>query len=155
MLVLFLCTVLANEGSHLSSGMAASPRVAVDVDLGDLRAFDAMWRKCVGSGHAALWSRADWRAHLKIVAEEIGFELVRGHGILDNSVMYYDACPNDGHHTHSNCPNPPCDKVTGVADGAGVGIDTMSCTPDKDAAIGSYVPTVSWLGLGSSPAHDA
>ena len=55
-----------------------------------------MWKKSVGSGHAALWSRADWRAHLKVVAEECGFQMVRGHGILDNQVMYYDGAEPNG-----------------------------------------------------------
>ena len=61
--------------------------LTVRVDASNTSAFDTMWRECVGSGHAALWSRADWREHIRMVSTEIGFHYLRGHGILDNAVM--------------------------------------------------------------------
>ena len=61
--------------------------LTVRVDASKTSAFDTMWRECVGSGHAALWSRADWREHIRMVSTEIGFHYLRGHGILDNAVM--------------------------------------------------------------------
>lgn len=98
-----------------------------------------MTSSLLNTGHAALWSRADWREHLKIVAAEIGFKHVRGHGILDNAVMFYDACPNDGKHTHANCPNPPCDAAAAAAAPVvRLGRDTMTCIADKNASMGSY-----------------
>lgn len=76
---------------------------------------------------------------MKIVAAEIGFKHVRGHGILDNAVMFYDACPNDGKHTHANCPNPPCDAAAAAAAPVvRLGRDTMTCIADKNASMGSY-----------------
>jgi hypothetical protein len=83
-----------------------------------------MYKECVGSGHAALWSRADWREHLRIVSAEIGFKHIRGHGIMDNAVMFYDACPNDGNHDHHY---PPGHKG-----------DTQTCIPNKNETMGSY-----------------
>jgi xylan 1,4-beta-xylosidase len=63
---------------------------------------DNMWRRAVGTGHAALWSRADWRAHLTRVRRDCGFEMVRGHGIMDNSVMYYDGADADANGRSEN-----------------------------------------------------
>ena len=113
----------------------------IGVDLGSLAPMNMMWQECVGSGHAALWSRADWREHLAIVSREIGFRFIRGHGILDNSVMFYDACPNDGNHEHSNPVGQPG--------------DTMSCIPDKNESTGSYWDAFSaydfMLSVGAKP----
>jgi len=44
--------------------------------------FTKFWKKCVGSGHAALGLRADWQEHLAFVRKELGFEYVRFHGLL-------------------------------------------------------------------------
>lgn len=44
---------------------------------------------CVGTGHAALALRADYRAHLSAVQRDIGFRSIRGHGILDDDVSTY------------------------------------------------------------------
>eukprot|EP01047_Picozoa_sp_COSAG01_P006656 COSAG01_NODE_244_length_20489_cov_21.366748_5_plen_1217_part_00 len=113
----------------------------VKVDLGSLAPMNMMWQECVGSGHAALWSRADWREHVAIVSREIGFRYIRGHGILDNSVMFYDACPNDGKHEHSNPVGQPG--------------DTASCIPDKNQSTGSYWDAFSaydyMLSVGAKP----
>ena len=35
---------------------------------------------CVGTGHAALALRSDYRAHLTAVQRDIGFRSIRGHG---------------------------------------------------------------------------
>jgi hypothetical protein len=40
--------------------------------------------ECVGSGHATLGLRQDWRAHLLRAHLDIGFQHVRFHGILDD-----------------------------------------------------------------------
>lgn len=41
-----------------------------------------VWKHTVGSGHAALALRHDWRRQLRQCHEELGFEHVRFHGIL-------------------------------------------------------------------------
>ena len=40
------------------------------------------WKHTVGSGHAGLALRADWRQQLKQCHDKLGFEHVRFHGIL-------------------------------------------------------------------------
>jgi xylan 1,4-beta-xylosidase len=47
------------------------------------------WRKCVGSGYAYLGLREDYRRHLEIVRRECGFEYVRFHGLLHDSMGIY------------------------------------------------------------------
>lgn len=44
------------------------------------------WSKCVGSGHAALSLREDWRKQLKKCREELGFEYVRFHGLFNDDM---------------------------------------------------------------------
>ena len=56
---------------------SAPQQLKVSVDGSSISTLDPMWKKSVGSGHAALWSRADWREHLKLVATNCGFEMVR------------------------------------------------------------------------------
>lgn len=55
---------MKHDDEHSSSAQ----RISVSVDGSSVSAMDPMWKKAVGSGHAALWSRADWREHLKMVA---------------------------------------------------------------------------------------
>lgn len=52
--------------------------VSVDMRGGATSAFNTMYQESVGTGHASLWSRADWRSHLKTVIGELGFKHVRG-----------------------------------------------------------------------------
>ena len=44
------------------------------------------WTKCVGSCHAATALREDWRKQLKTCRQELGFEYVRFHGLLDDDM---------------------------------------------------------------------
>ncbi|MGE5613722.1 MAG: GH39 family glycosyl hydrolase [Bacillota bacterium] len=44
------------------------------------------WTKCVGSCHAATALREDWRRQLKKCRDELGFEYVRFHGLLDDDM---------------------------------------------------------------------
>lgn len=44
------------------------------------------YEMCVGSGHAALALRADWQAHLRKCRDELGFEYVRFHGLLNDDM---------------------------------------------------------------------
>ncbi|WP_026487289.1 GH39 family glycosyl hydrolase [Caldanaerobius polysaccharolyticus] len=47
------------------------------------------WEECVGSGHAALALREDWRLHLKKCHDELGFKRVRFHGLLNDDMSVY------------------------------------------------------------------
>lgn len=48
--------------------------------------FPHFWEYCVGSGRAALALRADWQAQLKQCREDLGFQHVRFHGLLDDDM---------------------------------------------------------------------
>merc|ERR1719499_874451 len=61
-----------------------------------MKKFPHFWEKCVGSSHAALSTRADWREHLSQVRTDIGFEYVRYHAVLDDSSLYFSAPFNKG-----------------------------------------------------------
>jgi xylan 1,4-beta-xylosidase len=57
------------------------------------------WEECVGSGHAALTVRADWRAHLTRCARELGVKRTRFHGLLDDD---FDISLSDGSDDYVN-----------------------------------------------------
>ena len=42
-----------------------------------------LWSRCLGSGHAALTMREDWRNSVRTARHELGLQMVRFHGILD------------------------------------------------------------------------
>ena len=44
------------------------------------------WEQCVGSCHAVMGLRADWRAQLAKSHHELGFQYVRFHGLLDDAM---------------------------------------------------------------------
>lgn len=48
--------------------------------------FKHYWENCVGSGHASLALREDWRKALKKCHDELGFKYVRFHGLLDDDM---------------------------------------------------------------------
>ena len=48
--------------------------------------FPHFWEHTVGSGHATLALRADWRAQLSRCRRELGFRYVRFHGILSDDM---------------------------------------------------------------------
>ena len=58
----------------------------IKIDSSTTSPFYYFWDKCVGSGHAALMLRDDWRSWMKQGVDDIGFKYVRGHGILDDDV---------------------------------------------------------------------
>jgi xylan 1,4-beta-xylosidase len=55
--------------------------------------FPHYWEHCVGSCHAIMGTRADWRAQLEKCHRELGFQYVRFHGLLNDemSVCQKDA----------------------------------------------------------------
>jgi len=48
--------------------------------------FPHYWERCVGSGHAALALRQDWREQMKRCHTELGFRHVRFHGLLSDDM---------------------------------------------------------------------
>ena len=61
------------------------------------RAYPHYWEKCVGSCHAATLLREDVRHQIRKAHEEIGFEYIRFHGLLDDdmSVVIQQMMPFD------------------------------------------------------------
>ena len=57
------------------------------------------WEECVGSGHAALTVRADWRAHLSRCRSELGVKRTRFHGLLDDD---FDISLGEGQDDYVN-----------------------------------------------------
>lgn len=51
--------------------------------------FPHVWEECIGSCHAAVALREDWRRHLRQCRDELGFKAVRCHGIFDDQVSVY------------------------------------------------------------------
>jgi xylan 1,4-beta-xylosidase len=51
--------------------------------------FPHFWELCVGSCHAVMGLRADWRRQLKNAHAELGFQYVRFHGLLDDAMSVY------------------------------------------------------------------
>jgi xylan 1,4-beta-xylosidase len=67
-----------------SASVGKSAQVSVDVS--SARPTSGGWARCVGSGHAALALRSDWRAQLARASSDLGFEYVRFHGVLDDDM---------------------------------------------------------------------
>lgn len=67
--------------------MQTVPPVNVRVPVaGGSAPFVHTWKTCMGSGHAALGTRVDWRAHLSTAVSELGLRGVRMHGWLDDDM---------------------------------------------------------------------
>ena len=65
----------------------AGVNVSVTIDVHDTPTpFPPYWKRCFGSGHAALTLREDWQDHLKRARDELGLQGVRYHGILDDDM---------------------------------------------------------------------
>ncbi|MDT8304358.1 MAG: glycosyl hydrolase [Anaerolineae bacterium] len=61
------------------------PQFAVDFSQPS-QPFDHFWEHTVGSGHAPLALRADWQAQLRQSHQELGFQHVRFHNLLSDSI---------------------------------------------------------------------
>ncbi len=53
-------------------------------------AFDRSFQKCIGSCHAYLALREDYREHLRKIQMDIGFKYIRFHGVLCDGVGIYN-----------------------------------------------------------------
>ncbi|NDJ78412.1 MAG: beta-xylosidase [Chloroflexi bacterium] len=56
--------------------------------------FPHYWETVIGSGHAALGLRADWRQQLTWCQAELGFQYVRFHGLLCDDMSVYTQWSN-------------------------------------------------------------
>lgn len=64
-----------------------SDDVTADIDLASASVpFPHYWKRCFGSGHALLGTRADWREHLQLAVNELGLGGLRFHGTLDDDM---------------------------------------------------------------------
>jgi xylan 1,4-beta-xylosidase len=54
------------------------------------------WRTCVGTGRFALALRRDYQDSLAMVQADIGFRLIRGHGLLSDDVGIHRPYEHDG-----------------------------------------------------------
>lgn len=72
-----------------------SPSSTLTLDLNaPTTPFPHYWERCVGSDHAAMGLREDWRQQLKQCHDELGFQYVRFHGLLDNDMSVYSKWDN-------------------------------------------------------------
>jgi xylan 1,4-beta-xylosidase len=69
---------------------------------GAVTPFAHFWEECVGSCHAALGNREDWRRQLRQCREELGFRRVRFHGILDDDMSVFGRRAGHGHYSFHN-----------------------------------------------------
>ncbi len=78
-----LVALAAINGISRASAIDAS----FEIDLSQpTTPFPHFWSRCVGSGHAALALREDWRQALAQSQSALGWEYIRFHGILDDDM---------------------------------------------------------------------
>eukprot|EP01051_Picozoa_sp_SAG22_P029317 SAG22_NODE_10804_length_515_cov_0.985577_1_plen_106_part_01 len=77
---------------------AAAAAAAAEYTVGTAStSFAHHWEECVGSGHASLTLRADWRAHLTRARKDLGVKRTRFHGLFDDDFsMSLGADKGDG-----------------------------------------------------------
>lgn len=82
--LLLLLSVPSGAGA---APAAAQPTVEAMLDLdAQTSPFPHYWKRCFGSGHVLLGTRADWREHMARSAAEIGVEGLRMHGVMDDDL---------------------------------------------------------------------
>lgn len=83
----------------LSAHVPVQPGTPVRLDVhagtGEVRPFRHWWKTAVGSGHAALTLRSDWRAHMAMARHSCGFESVRFHGVFMDDMISVRPTNND------------------------------------------------------------
>ena len=71
-----------------------------------MRAFGVVtvdyWKRCFGSGHTLLGTRADWREHMARSAVELGVQGLRMHGVMVRTVE--PSSHQRGRSAHGDCP---------------------------------------------------
>jgi xylan 1,4-beta-xylosidase len=64
------------------------PKFSIDTKS-ESKPFPHFWERCVFGGHASLALRDDWRKHLKICHDELGFQFVGLQGIFNDETGIY------------------------------------------------------------------
>lgn len=85
-------TLAIVSGHCLTAHVPVHPGTPVQVDVhahggSQIRPFRHWWKTAVGSGHAALTLRADWRKHVGMARHSCGFESVRFHGVFMDDMI--------------------------------------------------------------------
>ena len=86
--ILVFVAVLAILGIRAFAAPALKPNVGIGYvfDVNHQTKFPHYWEKCVGSGHAALALREDYRKQMNDSQANLGWEYVRFHGIFDDDM---------------------------------------------------------------------
>ena len=88
--VLLLLEMVAAASAAATDGGVVSFVSAVDatsVASSQRTELEHSWTRCIGSGHAYLGLRDDWKLGLKTVRDELGVEMVRFHAVLDDDIF--------------------------------------------------------------------
>ena len=124
-----------------------SAKYTVDLTTTTAAPFPHHWEECVGSGHASLTLRADWRAHLTKARRDLGIKRTRFHGLLDDDFSI-SLGP-------SQCPpwSPNCTSSDPSAKDSYVNLDSLidfldSLGMDSPLFELSFMP--SWLATNTS-----
>ncbi|KYQ96902.1 beta-xylosidase-like protein [Tieghemostelium lacteum] len=75
--------------ASVSVNTCDSTSLIYTADLKNTTEWEHYWEGCVGSGHAWLGTRQDWRDALKTAVDKLGFERIRFHGIFDDDMNVY------------------------------------------------------------------
>jgi len=82
--------IAALVAASAAAGQATSTGVAFGIDASTVVGpYRKLWQACVGSSHASMSMRADWRASLSRASQELGLKSVRFHGIFDDDMSSY------------------------------------------------------------------
>lgn len=89
--MLYLLSLLLVTSAIVASGMApeSTYTYAVDATGAGTDLWPHYWEEAVGSGHATLTLRADWRAAMALGRSELGFRTVRFHAIFDDDMSTF------------------------------------------------------------------
>ncbi|KAH3743385.1 glycoside hydrolase family protein [Pelomyxa schiedti] len=68
---------------------------------GTTTTWDHYWERCMGSCHGTTALRQDWRDQLTVTNRELGTQMVRFHGILDDDMSVYMRYPDSGSPNYS------------------------------------------------------
>jgi len=90
LVALLLLVVQASVLGHTLNSTSTVPiQFGADLASGKSTRIRTPILNCVGSGHASLSLRSDYREHMRNAARDIGFKYVRFHGILDDDMSTF------------------------------------------------------------------
>lgn len=121
------------------------------VPAGPVGGLSPAWRRCVGTGRLNLALRADYLESLATVQAEIGFELIRGHGLLSDDLGILRESTVDG-RTHRRFTFTYLDQVFDRM--LGLGIAPFLELGFMPSALASGPETVFWWRGNITPPRD-